>query len=206
MFITFLWWNLLKMNSIVFRQRKNVVSIFQICLKSVSVRKQRRRETDRVRMRSVCKWSKEEEKDWEDEEERGWKEAVEVSKVGRRAGTSANQSQAGWQARPMRSRDKLERKCSCIDWSWSSARAGLDNRSSLDWRHFGRFSAKDNVCSQLSFLIFCFKIWPLQSRLLKDLKLGDRMYSYATSWLFCLCVVSFYDADSASTAACPAAV
>ena len=64
-------------------------------------------------MHSVCKWSKEEE-DCEEEEKR-WKEAVEVSKVGRRAGTSANKSQDGWQARPMGRRDKLERKCSCID-------------------------------------------------------------------------------------------
>ena len=44
-------------------------------------------------MHSVCKWSKEE-GDCE-EEEKGWKEAVEVSKVGRRAGTSANESQDG---------------------------------------------------------------------------------------------------------------
>ena len=108
-------------------------------------------------MHSVCKWSKEEEKDWEDEEERGWKEAVEVSKVGRRAGTSANQSQAGWQARPMRSRDKLERKCSCIDWSWSSARAGPDNRSSVEETFCLILWKRQFVLSTFFFLFSAFK-------------------------------------------------
>ena len=48
------------------------------------------------------------------------KEAVEVSKVGHRAGRWTNQSQDSWAARPMGRGDKLERKCSCTDWSWSS--------------------------------------------------------------------------------------
>ena len=58
-------------------------------------------------MKCVCKWTKEEKKKEEEEKkekekEKVWKEAVvEVSKVGCRAGTPANERPASWAGRPM---------------------------------------------------------------------------------------------------------
>ena len=145
---------------------------------------------------SVCKWSKEEEK--------RWKEAVEVSKVGRRAETSANKSQDGWQARPMGRRDKLERKCSCIDWSWSSAR---NNRSSLEERFWSILCRRQFLISTFFFLFSAFKLglfnqvfwriwsWAIECCFMPHLGCFVSVYG-----LFLWCWLCFYSRMSSSWA------
>ena len=114
---------------------------------------------------------------------KGEEEAVEVSKVGCGVGTPTNKRRARWMDRPMAAQPgKLERKCSCIDWSWSSASAAWDNRSSLDERDI--LCRRGILNSQFSILIstfFCFLIWPKW-----DLVLSSWFMVGALFWFFFL--------------------